>query len=205
MGVPAIERVRAYFADTAGTAAKFMARPDGPRLGALLSQWRAFRIPSDHAGLRRLAWLVPVAALGMFLCLSVVSAIDTGEASTTERAEYVLQRSVADTGLWAMTRGGPKVGVANVVVQTVPYKQVGGRHAGTAVESAHVIGKGTVEVFSGSAGGSGTAAPGTWSKPHLNQLTNYMDGNDFPMAFQPGPTWVIFAPKGTKVSTSGGQ
>jgi hypothetical protein len=25
------------------------------------------------------------------------------------------------------------------------------------------------------------------------------------MAFQPGPTWVIFAPKGTKVSTSGGQ
>jgi hypothetical protein len=109
------------------------------------------------------------------------------------------------TGLWAMTRGGPKVGVANVVVQTVPYKQVGGRHAGTAVESAHVIGKGTVEVFSGSAGGSGTAAPGTWSKPHLNQLTDYIDDNGYQMAFQPGPTWVIFAPKGTKVSASGGQ
>jgi len=60
-------------------------------------------------------------------------------------------------------------------------------------------------VLSGSAGGSGTAAPGTWSKPHLNQLTNYIDDNGFPMAFQPGPTWVIFAPKGTKVSTSGGQ
>jgi hypothetical protein len=68
-----------------------------------------------------------------------------------------------------------------------------------------LIGKGTVEVFSGGAGGSGTAAPGTWSKPHLKQLTNYIDDNGYPMAFQPGPTWVIFAPKGTKVSTSGGQ
>jgi uncharacterized protein (DUF1501 family) len=28
-------RVRAYFADAAGTAAKFLARPDGPRIGAL--------------------------------------------------------------------------------------------------------------------------------------------------------------------------
>ena len=41
--------------------------------------------------------------------------------------------------------------------------------------------------------------------PDLNQLTNYIDDDGFPMAFQPGPTWVIFAPKGTKVSTSGGQ
>ena len=110
------------------------------------------------------------------------------------------------TGLWALTGGGPKVGVANVVVQMVPYRQAVVSHrAGTTVPSAHVIGKGTVEVLSGSAGGSGTAAPGTWSKPHLNQLTNYIDNSGFPMAFQPGPTWVIFAPKGTKVSTSGGQ
>ena len=32
---PGIERVRAYFADAAGTAAKYLARPDGPRVGAL--------------------------------------------------------------------------------------------------------------------------------------------------------------------------
>jgi len=25
------------------------------------------------------------------------------------------------------------------------------------------------------------------------------------MAFQPGPTWVIFAPKGTRFTTTGGQ
>jgi uncharacterized protein (DUF1501 family) len=35
-----MEAVRAYFAETAGTAAKFMARPDGPRIGALsLNGW----------------------------------------------------------------------------------------------------------------------------------------------------------------------
>ena len=110
------------------------------------------------------------------------------------------------TGLWALTAGGPKIQVANVVVQTVPYKQAVVSHrAGTTVPSARLIGNGSVEVLSGSVGGSGTSAPGAWSKPHLNQLTNYVDDNGYPMAFQPGPTWVIFAPKGTKVSTSGGQ
>jgi uncharacterized protein (DUF1501 family) len=32
---PGITRVRAYFAEAAGTAARFLARPDGPRVGAL--------------------------------------------------------------------------------------------------------------------------------------------------------------------------
>ena len=32
---PLLERIRAYFADAAGTAAKYLARPDGPRVGAL--------------------------------------------------------------------------------------------------------------------------------------------------------------------------
>ena len=32
---PGIARVRAYFADAAGTAARYMARPDGPRVGAM--------------------------------------------------------------------------------------------------------------------------------------------------------------------------
>jgi uncharacterized protein (DUF1501 family) len=32
---PMLERVRAYFAEAAGTAAKYLARPDGPRVGAL--------------------------------------------------------------------------------------------------------------------------------------------------------------------------
>src|SRR5262249_61659282 len=32
---PVLERIRAYFADAAGTAARYLARPDGPRVGAL--------------------------------------------------------------------------------------------------------------------------------------------------------------------------
>ncbi len=32
---PLLERIRGYFADAAGTAAKYLARPDGPRVGAL--------------------------------------------------------------------------------------------------------------------------------------------------------------------------
>jgi uncharacterized protein (DUF1501 family) len=32
---PGIARIRAYFADAAGTAARYLARPDGPRVGAL--------------------------------------------------------------------------------------------------------------------------------------------------------------------------
>jgi len=110
------------------------------------------------------------------------------------------------TGLWTLTGGGPRVRVANVVVQTVHYKHAVVSHrAGTTVPSARLIGKGSVVVLSGSAGGSGTAAPGTWAKPHLNQLTVYFDKNGYPMAFQPGPTWVIFAPRGTRVSAPGGQ
>ena len=92
-----------------------------------------------------------------------------------------------------------------MVVQTVPYKRaVVSHHAGTTVLIARVIGKGPAEVLSGRAGGSAMAAAGTWSKPQLKQLTDYYDKNGYPMAFQPGPTWVIFAPKGTRVSTSAG-
>ena len=32
---PGIARVRAYFAEAAGTAARYLARPDGPRVGAM--------------------------------------------------------------------------------------------------------------------------------------------------------------------------
>jgi uncharacterized protein (DUF1501 family) len=35
LALPGIERIRAYFAEAAGTAARFLARADGPRVGAL--------------------------------------------------------------------------------------------------------------------------------------------------------------------------
>jgi Protein of unknown function (DUF3048) C-terminal domain/Protein of unknown function (DUF3048) N-terminal domain len=106
---------------------------------------------------------------------------------------------------WALTSGGPKVQVANLVVQRVPYKEIGvNRRRGISVSTPHVVGSGAAEVFSGSvSGGSGgTAAPGTWSKPRGGLVTNYIDSGGSLMAFQPGPTWVILAPPGTHVSTS---
>jgi hypothetical protein len=107
---------------------------------------------------------------------------------------------------WALTRGGPKVQAANVVVQTVPYKQVKiNPSQGVIVPVAEAIGTGKAEVFSGSvSGGSGgTAATGTWSKPHAGEITNYFDSTGALMAFQPGPTWIILAPAGTRISTAG--
>src|SRR5487761_1456913 len=107
---------------------------------------------------------------------------------------------------WVMVSGGPRVRVANLVIQTVGYKSIGvnPRH-GIRVQEAQVVGSGRAEVFSGSVSGSsgGTGALGTWSKPHSGLLTNYFDSGGSPMAFSPGPAWVILAPPGTKVSTSG--
>jgi hypothetical protein len=106
---------------------------------------------------------------------------------------------------WSLTRGGPAVRAANLIVQDVRYKLVNiNRKHGTIMRAAEVTGSGRAEVFSGSDSGSrgrGTAARGTWSKPHLRSLTNYFDSSGIPMAFLPGPTWIILAPPGTHVTT----
>lgn len=106
---------------------------------------------------------------------------------------------------WTLERGGPRVAVANLVVQLVAYKQSFVSHRyGITVPTPVLIGTGRAEVFSGSAGGSqGIAAVGHWSKPHIGEVTNYFDDTGYPMAFQPGPSWVILAPPGTGISTSG--
>ena len=107
---------------------------------------------------------------------------------------------------WSLTSGGPQVQAANLIVQTVRYKQVNVKpRRGIVVPSAELTGTGRAEVFSGSSGGGGggTAASGTWSKPRNTQVTNYFDSSGAPMAFVPGPTWIILAPPGTQVSTSG--
>jgi hypothetical protein len=108
---------------------------------------------------------------------------------------------------WKLTRGGPPVTAANLVIQTVHYKQLNiSPRRGIVVPTAEITGTGQVEVFSGgSRGGSGGAvAAGTWSKPRIKDLTNYFDASGAPMAFQPGPTWIILAPSGTRVRAAGG-
>jgi hypothetical protein len=108
------------------------------------------------------------------------------------------------SGRWVLSSGGPKVAVANLVVQTVPYRQIVNTKSGTSLRSARVLGGGQAEVFSSGPAGSAAAA-GTWSKPHLLDVTNYFDKGGNPMVFQPGPTWVILAPRGTRAAASGGH
>jgi hypothetical protein len=101
---------------------------------------------------------------------------------------------------WVLASGGPRVRVANVVVQTVSYKQMGiNARFGRTTEAAQLLGTGRAEVLSG----GGTTARGTWARPYIGKVTVYLDSSGTPMSFQPGSTWVILAPPGTQVSTSG--
>jgi hypothetical protein len=127
---------------------------------------------------------------------------------------YGTQRWVFDSrrDLWREVAGGPPVAVANLIIQKVPYKTVYlSRKYNLTVPTARVLGRGgtnSVEAFSGIAdsaatGPRGLAARGEWSKPGLRYVTDFLDTNDFPMDFQPGPTWIVLAPAGTTVRTSG--
>jgi len=107
---------------------------------------------------------------------------------------------------WVETAGGPRVSVANLVVQIVAFKTVYlSRKYGLTTQSARVIGTGPVTVFSGTAPGQGggTAASGTWHKPGIAAVTNYLDAANLPMSFEPGPTWIVLAPAGTRTSQAG--
>jgi hypothetical protein len=80
---------------------------------------------------------------------------------------------------WVETAGGPRVSVANLVVQIVSFKTVylSRKYGETYAERPRVIGTGQAVVFSGTApgGDGGTAAAGTWTKPGLAAVTNYFD------------------------------
>lgn len=95
--------------------------------------------------------------------------------------------------------GNLKFSAANVVVQLTKFKRTPLKTGGS-VPSAKPYGKGTVTALSaGPSGGQFTA--GTWRKPGTQQLTTYGAGKAKPLLFNPGPTWVIIAPIGTKVRT----
>jgi len=115
----------------------------------------------------------------------------------------------ARSGRWTNVAGGPRVQAANVIVQTVPYKEVNlSARLGIKVPSARVIGAGRALVLSGTtgaAGHTGVAVHAAWSKPGSQQVTNYLDARSTPVGLQPGPTWVILAPAGTRISTGRGR
>jgi len=49
------------------------------------------------------------------------------------------------------------------------------------------------------------AAAGIWAKRSVAGVTNYFDKNGSPIELEPGPTWVVLAPQGTQIKTTGGQ
>jgi hypothetical protein len=112
------------------------------------------------------------------------------------------------TARWADTAGGPSVQVANLVVQSVPYKTVNlSTRYGLTVPSARTIGSGQALVLSSpsarpGAPRAGVAVRAQWSKPGLHDVTDFLDANGKPLGFQPGPTWVVLAPPGTKTTTT---
>jgi len=113
----------------------------------------------------------------------------------------------APTGRWVLTAGGPRVSVANVVVQIVSFKTVYlSRKYGQTVPAAVFTGRGAAAVFSGTAPGQGggTGAAGSWAKPGLTAVTNYFDAAGQPMSLSPGPTWIVLAPAGTRTSQGAG-
>jgi Protein of unknown function (DUF3048) N-terminal domain/Protein of unknown function (DUF3048) C-terminal domain len=108
---------------------------------------------------------------------------------------------------WVETAGGPRVSVANLVVQIVSFKTVYlSRKYNQTAQSARVTGTGQVTVFSGTGPGEsgGTAASGVWSKPGIAAVTNFFDTANQPMSFLPGPTWIVLAPAGTQANQAGG-
>jgi Protein of unknown function (DUF3048) N-terminal domain/Protein of unknown function (DUF3048) C-terminal domain len=110
---------------------------------------------------------------------------------------------------WRLVSGGPSVLAANIVVQKVPYKTVFLSHKyGFTTTSARVIGSGPALMLSetGPADRStGVAVNGTWSKPGIRAVTDYLDADNHPVGFRQGATWVILAPPGTQVSTAGSR
>ena len=116
----------------------------------------------------------------------------------------------AATDRWVQVSGGPSASAANLVVQTVNYKQVFlSRRERLTVPSARVMGTGRAMVFTGVArtaatGRLGLATAATWSKRTLGDVTNYLSQDYSLLSFAPGPTWIILAPVGTRISTGSG-
>ena len=110
------------------------------------------------------------------------------------------------TEVWSYDRGtqhwrradtsGISAEVTNLVLQTVPYEQVLLHHPGTAtVPVARALGTGRAVVLTGA-----TAVRATWNKPGLASVTNFVDGSDVPVWFQPGTTWVTLVSPGSRVT-----
>lgn len=93
--------------------------------------------------------------------------------------------TVAFDGRPAVTEGGP----ATVVVQRVPIVNSAVHDvAGAPSPTAVTVGQGPVDVLR-----DGKRYSGTWSRPEPNAPTTFTGGDGRPLAFAPGPVWVLLA------------
>ncbi|HST64588.1 MAG TPA: DUF3048 domain-containing protein [Mycobacteriales bacterium] len=110
--------------------------------------------------------------------------------------------SAAETWTYSATgkrwsrAGSPGVSVANLILQTVPYKQVKLRDPDRIAQSARVLGRGACTAVSG-----GTVTPCTWYKRSATAVTGYVDAASVPLRFAAGPTWILLLPPGSKIAT----
>jgi hypothetical protein len=101
----------------------------------------------------------------------------------------------ATTKRWSRA-GTPGVSVANLLLQTVQYKQVRLRNPDRTAQSARVLGRGSCNALSG-----GTITPCSWYKRAPGAVTGYVDAAGVPLRFAPGPTWIVLLPPGWKLTT----
>jgi hypothetical protein len=87
---------------------------------------------------------------------------------------------------------GQQLGMANVVVQFVQYRNTTGRDAaGNLVPTADIVGSGDAWVLSG-----GRMVKGRWAKTSPSAVTQFTDSANLPIKLTPGTTWVSLAPIG---------
>lgn len=88
------------------------------------------------------------------------------------------------------------VSVANVLVLNVDYRPTTRRHAdGTPIMAPRVLGRGSCTAFS-----EGTTAPCTWVKGDASMFPSFTDVSGVPLRLQRGPTWLLLAPAGSRVT-----
>jgi hypothetical protein len=138
---------------------------------------------------------------------AVLPVAATGDAFTTSRAGKARTVTLTPPGApaetWtysATTRrwsraGTAGVAVANLVLQTVAYKEVRLRDPDRTAQSARVLGRGSCTALSG-----GTSTPCSWYKRSPTAVTGYVDAAAVPLRFAAGPTWVVLLPQGSKLA-----
>lgn len=124
--------------------------------------------------------------VGVAPATSLIVAVP-GHAAQTWRYDPGTSSWVEGSGLTAQ----------NVVVQRVDYKDTVTDKSGHTVPSARVVGDGAMQTFAGP-----TTVSGSWHKPRVEALTNYVDGRTVPVRFAAGRTVILLVPPLTSMTVS---